>query len=58
MPNYKEMSSTYKRMLTMLKEIEQEAPHPIAILERHIRSIEIEMDAEDVAYVEKKLDKK
>ena len=54
MPSNKEMSSYYKRMLLILKEVEIEAGSS-PTLKRHIRAIETEMDAEDVAYVEKKL---
>ena len=54
MPPNKEMSSYYKRMLLMLKEVESESGSS-PILKRHIRAIETEMDPEDVAYVEKKL---
>jgi hypothetical protein len=48
-----ELRSYYKRMLCILKEIEVENPSPT--LKKHIRAIEIEMDEEDVAYVEKKI---
>jgi len=48
-----ELRSMQKRTLLMLKEVEQETPS--ALLKRHIRAIETEMEAEDVAYVEKKL---
>ena len=53
MPTSQELRSYYKRMLCILKEVEAENPSPA--LKRHIRAIEIEMDAEDVAYVNEKL---
>ena len=54
MPNSMEMRSYYKRVLLMLKQIEQESDN-IAIVKQHILAIETEMDQEDIAHVEKKL---
>ena len=54
MPDSKEMSSYYKRVLLMLKEIEQDNSN-MELIRRHIRAIQTEMDAEDAAYVEKML---
>ena len=51
MPTSQELRSYYKRMLCILKEVESENPSPA--LKRHIRAIE--MDAENVAYVNEKL---
>ena len=57
MPTGQELRSYYKRMLHMLKEVEA-AEDPGLTLKRHIRAIEIEMDAEDVAYVNEKMKQK
>jgi len=53
MPTSSELRSYYRRMLYMLKEIESETPGEM--VKRHIAAIEVEMDAEDVAYVNEKL---
>ena len=51
MPNSKELSSYYKRVLLMLKEVEAETTSPA--LKKHIRAIKAEMEQEDIAHVEK-----
>ncbi|MCL2857641.1 MAG: hypothetical protein FWE19_08005 [Oscillospiraceae bacterium] len=53
MSPHHEMRSYYKRMLCMLKDIERESSSPT--LTRYIRAIEVEMDVEDVAYVNEKM---
>jgi len=50
-----ELSSFYKRVLMMLKEIEMENSAPNAALKKHMRTITAEMKQEDVAVVEKLL---
>ena len=54
MPNSMEMRSYYKRVLLMLKQIEQQSGN-LAIVKQHILAIETEMDQEDIVHVEKKL---
>ena len=50
--NQLEERNKHKRMLAILKEIEAD-PNNLVLIRKHIRAIMIEMDAEDVAYVEK-----
>ena len=55
MPSSQELRSYYRRMLYMLKDIERESPGKA--VRKHIEAVEVEMDAEDVAYVNEKLKK-
>ena len=51
MPTSLELRAMQKRVLLMLMEVQAENSSPA--LRRHIRAIKTEMEAEDVAYVEK-----
>ena len=55
MPGNMELRATQKRMLYALKKLEQENEQEVKGLRELIKASEVEMDAEDVAYVEKKL---
>lgn len=48
-----ELRSMQKRMLYMLKKIEKQTPSDI--ISEYIEALEVEMEEEDVALVEKKL---
>ena len=55
MPTYNEMRREQKRQLYVLKKLRRDNKGEVIGLDESINMVEAEMEAEDVAWVEKKL---